>query len=106
MGITIAFDPDQRLADGRPLAQALNGDGVYPRTAGSGKCHLRLRPHVQAHGDVVLSRDVEAIVIDSAYLGTHTGVTLQATAERFGTAAEWADGYAGGQEIGGLPISQ
>lgn len=47
------------------------------------------------HGDVVIARDVEALVLDPAYRGT----AIEAAAHRLGCPLEWHPGYRASVEV-------
>ncbi|WP_423791104.1 DUF3626 domain-containing protein [Micromonospora cathayae] len=47
----------------------------------------------QVHGDVVLTRDVEALVADPSFRGTRCGAALVDLADRCGFELRWHDGF-------------
>lgn len=55
--------------------------------------NLNLYIEAQVHGEIALSRDVEALIADPSFLDTRTGDVLRDLARRHGFALRWHPGF-------------
>jgi len=74
------------------LVKALRDPRPDPSVGEPGRV-LDTGVEAQVHGPVLLNRDVELLVADPAFAGTHVGQVLERIADQFGLPLRWHGGF-------------
>lgn len=76
----------ERLSKELPLPRADPSSGLAGRVLDTGI-------EAQVHGPVDIARDVERLVVDSAFIGTETGHCLEELCQKYAVPLEWHVGF-------------